>query len=191
MADSRLTLIKILARVRPEVWELVGGGPLGDHYNGPGPQPWKFGPVPDPWRFGPLPDPWRISGKDVWALSAQLAVVDLTRRLTDAASLTQAQGGDGPRFLRSVMDDDGWGIEGRPIEPKLPTMWWRIKLPPRPPRPNEDDVLAVFGAAAVSFAALSEQIEDEALSMAVGEAGLRMLDIAVEASAQLQERGAG
>ncbi|MFE2124538.1 hypothetical protein ACFW9U_28290 [Rhodococcus aetherivorans] len=165
MADSQLTHIKILSRIRPEVWELVGGGPL-----------------PDPWSSGPIPQPWRRID-DTWALGAQLAMVNLTRRLTDAASLTQAQGGDGPGLLRSVMDDD-WGFEGRPIEIKLPPGWWLDYRPP-PPRPNELDVLAVMGAAAISFAALSEGIRDESLSHAVEEAAIRSMDLMTETSLHL------
>jgi len=124
MADSRLALLKILARIRPETWELIGGGPQGDLY-GPFPQPWK-------WGRGPNPDPWRRDPVD-WRVQSQFAAVHLTRRLVDGASLTQAQGGDGPGFLRSIMDDDGWGIEGRPIVGiGLPSDWWKW-LEPEPP----------------------------------------------------------
>ena len=40
MADARTALLKILARIRPEIWEIIGGGPRGD----------VFGPLPDPSR---------------------------------------------------------------------------------------------------------------------------------------------
>jgi hypothetical protein len=44
--------------------------------------------------------------------------------------------------------------------------------PPPPPHPNEIDVIAILGAAGMSFAGLSEQIDDAELRDAVAEAGL-------------------
>jgi len=85
---------------------------------------------------GPIPDPWRRDPVD-WRVQSQFAAVHLTRRLVDGASLTQAQGGDGPGFLRSIMDDDGWGIEGRPIVGiGLPSDWWKWLEPEPPPSPE-------------------------------------------------------
>ncbi|GAB3254923.1 hypothetical protein [Chitinimonas naiadis] len=187
MAESRLILLKIIARLHPQVWEVVGGGPLGPHSHALSHLA-KAGPSPEPWRAGPHPEPWRLAHEHNWLLQGQLAAIDLTRRITDAASLTQVQGGDGAGFIRAVLDD-GWGIEGRPLELHFPRKWWHGWVEP-PPRPDELDLLSVFGAAGVSFATLSEQIKDEALSKAVAGAGLRLLDMAVEAGGALNKHRA-
>lgn len=123
MADSRLGLFTILARIRPEIWEIIGGGPFGPRYGD------RFGPTPEPWREGPFPEPWRSEVS--WALSAQLSAVDLARRLTDAASLVHAQGGDAAGFLRALTEED-WCPSGRPLVVKFPSGWRRVKEPPPP-----------------------------------------------------------
>jgi hypothetical protein len=110
--------------------------------------------------------------------------VQLTQRLVDAASLIQAQGGDGPGFLRAVSDD--WGVEGRPMVVRLPRDWWKLIPPPPPPHPNELDLLAVLAAAGLSFTTLSEQIDHPQLREAAAEAGMRVLTLATDHTARLE-----
>ncbi len=189
--DTRSAIFRIFVRLHPRLWEIWGGGPAGPggpghrftQQLGPSPQPWRAGPSPDPWREGPHPEPWRTHPEDHWAFTAQLAAVDLAHRLTDAASLIHAQGGDASGFLRALVDDD-WCPLGRPIKLNLPAGWW-ILVPPPPPRPDERDQLAVVAAAGVSFTALSDGIRDKALSQAVLETGLKILDMVGETAAKL------
>lgn len=175
MAGTSMTLLKLLARVRPEIWELVGGGPLGPH----------SGPVPDPWKWG-----WRQQAQQLadapfplpWTLSSQLATADLARRIVDAASLTQVQGGDGPGILKRTLDDGDWGVEGRPPVIRLPRDWWKVDEP-KPPRPNEIDyfdLVAPLASAGLTFTLLGQRIDDEDLSTTASETGLQILDMATE-----------
>lgn len=182
MTISRAATIRVLARIHPEIWEIIGGGPLGRHTQ-------HLGPHPEPWKAGPTPEPWRADLDVSWALSAQLAAVNLTRRLTDAASLIHAQNGRGPDFLRALTEDD-WCPSGVPIKLNLPPGWW-IKWPDPPPRPDELNLLAVVAAAGLSFAALGDSIKDKVLSQAVVEAGLKVLDMAAESSAKLNLEAGG
>jgi hypothetical protein len=172
MAISSTFLFKILASLRPEIWELFGGGPQGP----------ILGPVPDPWigpRSGPFPQPWRVSDpEETWRLQSQLAVVDLTRRLVDAASVIHAQGGDGGGFLRATGDE--WGIEGRPPGIRLPAGWWHLVPGPRPPRPNETDILAVLATAGLSFVSLADRIGARGIREAADDVGRRLLDLTAE-----------
>lgn len=172
MAISSTFLFKILAKIRPEIWELVDGGPQG----------LTLGPIPDPWispRSGPFPQPWRdLDPADSWRLQSQLAVVNLTRRLVDAASVIHAQGGDGAGFLRTTGDE--WGIEGRPPGIRLPADWWHLVPGPRPPRPNEDDILAVVATAGISFVSLADRIATPTIREAADDIGRRLLDLTAE-----------
>jgi hypothetical protein len=181
MADSRLTLVKLLARIRPEVWEVIGAGfpPPDDPGTPRAPEWWPKGwppPPPSPiWsQMGGLPDPWRAAS---WALAAQMGAVGLTMRLTDAMSTVHIQSGEGPAFLSSALDD-GWGIEGRPPVLVLPAGWRHLIPPPDVPRPNELDVASVLAAGGVSFAAISETLANPDLAKATVDASIRSLDAA-------------
>lgn len=175
--DTRSAIFRIFARLHPEIWEVVGGpaGPIQRLTP-------QFGPGV-PWRAGPQPEPWRVNPERSWALAAQLAAVDLTYRLTDAASLIHAQGGDASGFLRALVDDD-WCPSGRPIKLNFPAGWW-LRIPPPPPRPDELDQLAVVAATGLAFTALSDGIRDKVLSQAVLETGLKILDMVGETAAKL------
>lgn len=181
MTDSRSALLRILARVRPQIWEVVGGPRcLHTHH---------FRPYLEQWKEGPLRDPWRADSDASWALSAQFAAIDLTRRLTDAASLIQAQGGDGPKFLSALSEDD-WCPLGKPIRLNLPSDWAHKWFEP-PPRPNELDILAVVATAGLSFASLGDSIKNKDLSQAVVKTGLKVLDMAAETGAKLELKTEG
>lgn len=181
MTDSRPALLRILARVRPQIWEVVGGlRCLHTHH---------FRPYLEQWKYGPLPDPWRAASDASWALSAQFSAIDLTRRLTDAASLIQAQGGDGPKFLSTLSEDD-WCPLGEPIRLNFPPGWQHEWFEP-PPRPNELDLLAVVATAGLSFTSLGDSIKDKDLGQAVVETGLKVLDMAAETGAKLELKTQG
>jgi len=144
------TLAKIIARINPKVWEVIGGGPLGK----------KFQLTAQ--LAEPDPHPW---------LEAQLAAVDVAQRQVDAAATILTQGGDLKGFVKSLLDD--WcGTVPRP-----PLNWpGHGPRPPRPPRPDEltDYTLAMAGG--LAFVALSENIGNESFAKQIAELGGTIID---------------
>lgn len=143
------TLAKIIARTHPQIWEVIGGGPLGKKFQHTA------------LVAGPQPDPW---------LQAQLAAVDVAQRQVDAAAAILTQGGDTKGFLKAILDD--WcGTVPRP-----PLNWPGHGPRPRPPRPDEleDYTLPMVGG--LAFVALSETIGNEAFAGQIAELGGTIID---------------
>jgi hypothetical protein len=144
------TLAKIIARINPKVWEVIGGGPLGKQY-----QYAMQMAEPDP-----LP----------WLEAAQFAAVDLAQRQVDAAAAILTQGGDTKSFMKALLDD--WcGTVPRP-----PINWPGGPRPPRPPRPDELEDYTLPMAGGLAFVALSETIGNEAFAKQIAELGGNIID---------------
>lgn len=155
------TLVRIIARINPKIWEVVGGGPLGRHA--------QFSTLA---RLAPEPDPVPWRHQPAWLLEAQLAAVELGQRQVDAACAIQAQGGDVKSFLKATLDD--WCPTGQP--PRLPIKWPSGIREPRPPRPNELEALTIPLAGAISMIVQAESIGDESLSKLIADSGASLLD---------------
>jgi hypothetical protein len=144
------TLAKIIARINPKVWEVIGGGPLGKKV--------QFAvqlAEPDP-----VP----------WLEAAQFAAVNLAQRQVDAAAALHTQGADSKGFLKAILDD--WcGTVPRP-----PIKWPGGPRPPRPPRPDELEDYTLPMAGGLAFVALSETIGDEAFAAQIAELGGNIID---------------
>lgn len=151
-------LVRIIARINPKIWEVVGGGPLGKRV-----QFAAFAAEPDP-------VPWRQ--ENAWLFESQLAAVELAQRQVDAAATLYAQGGDVKSFLKSTLDD--WCPTGQP--PRIPIKWPSGIREPRPPRPNELDALTLPIAGALAIIVQAETIGDEGFSKLVAELGGQILD---------------
>ena len=177
METMSLALIKIIARLRPQIWEIVGGGPQGlrvgavQHAMQTAPTEILRSQVQqtDFYRGG---DP-----QEAWLLNAQLSAVDLSRRLADAAAVIYSQGGDPAGFLRSTAEE--MRVDGQPPELRLPAKWWSLWKEP-PPRPNERDLASVLATIGVTLATLGDQVKDEVLSKAFTQTGLHIVDKAAE-----------
>ena len=144
------TLAKIIARINPKVWEVIGGGPLGRKY--------QFAAM----EAAPDPQPNLVA--------AQFAAVDLAQRQADAAAAILTQGGDTKGFLKALLDD--WcGTVPRP-----PIKWPGGTRPPRPPRPDELEDYTLPMAGGLAFVALSETIGDEAFAKQIAELGGTIID---------------
>jgi len=144
------TLAKIIARINPKVWEVIGGGPLGKKF--------QFAAL----AAEPEPAPWLEA--------SQFAAVSLAQRQVDAAAAILTQGGDTQAFLKSTLDD--WcGTVPRP-----PIHWPGGPRPPRPPRIDEleDYTLPMVGG--LAFVALSETIGDETFAKQIAELGGTIID---------------
>jgi len=144
------TLAKIIARTHPQIWEVIGGGPLGK----------KFQIAAT--LAEPQPHPW---------LQAQLAAVDVAQRQVDAAAAILTQGGDTKTFLKAILDD--WcGTVPRP-----PLNWpGHGPRPPRPPRPDELEEYTLPMVGGLTFVALSETIGNEAFAKQIAELGGTIID---------------
>ncbi|KQZ28112.1 hypothetical protein [Duganella sp. Root1480D1] len=145
------TLAKIIARINPKIWEVIGGGPLGKKYQHAA-------------QFAePEPAPWLEA--------AQLAAVSLAQRQVDAAATILTQGGDTKGFLKAILDD--WcGTVPRP-----PLNWpGHGPRPPRPPRPDELEDYTLPMAGGLAFVALSEAIGNEAFAGQIAELGGTIID---------------
>jgi len=144
------TLAKIIARINPKVWEVIGGGPLGKKH-----------------QFAALaaePDPVP------WLEASQFAAVDLAQRQVDAAAAIITQGGDVKGFLKSTLDD--WcGTVPRP-----PLNWPGGPRGPRSPRPDELENYTLPMAGGIAFVALSETIGNEAFAKQIAELGANIID---------------
>ncbi|MGO4377971.1 hypothetical protein [Pseudoduganella sp. RAF53_2] len=145
------TLIKIIARINPYIWEVVGGGPLGKRV--------QIAAI----AADPEPSPW---------LQAQLAAVEIGQRQVDAASAIQTQNGDARPFLKAVLDD--WCGTPYP-HPHFPHNWSTGLGEPRPPRPNELDAYTLPILGAIAMIRQSESIANESLSKALAETGAAMI----------------
>ncbi|MGW8392511.1 hypothetical protein [Pseudoduganella sp. HUAS MS19] len=143
------TLAKIIARTHPQIWEVIGGGPLGKKFQ-------LANRLADP-----DPHPW---------LEAQLAAIDLAQRQVDAAAAILTQGGDTKGFLKAILDD--WcGTVPRP-----PLNWPGGPRPPRPPRPDELEDYTPPMVAGLALVALSETIGNEAFAKQIAELGGTIID---------------
>jgi hypothetical protein len=158
-------LLRLFAKLRPEIWEVIGGGPQGWGISRlpQDPQPWRqrpaTSPVPDPWRQGPHPEPWR--------LGLQLSSVQLTQRIAETAALMATQGTDPRSFIKQVVDDwCGTKVPSKPFPPKWPIPKWGNN----PDGLANEDVALVFAAASASFASLAGDVEDENIRSALDEA---------------------
>ncbi|WP_342116891.1 hypothetical protein [Pseudoduganella sp. OTU4001] len=157
------TLVRIIARINPKIWEVVGGGPLGkyaQHAPNAGIAARMNEPDPVPWRQD-----------QAWLLESQFAAIDLGRRQVDAACAIYSQGGDVKGFLKATLDD--WCGTG---QPRLPFKWPSGIREPRPPRPNELDALTIPLAGAIAIIVQSESVADEALSKLLADTGAALLD---------------
>lgn len=161
------TLVRIIARINPKIWEVVGGGPLGkfaqhaQYAQRSGLAAMAADPDPHPWR-----------PEQAWLIESQLAALELARRQVDAACAIHAQGGDVKSFLKSTLDD--WCPTGQP--PRIPIKWPSGIREPRPPRPNELDALTLPTVGAIAIIVQAESIGDESLSKLVSDIGGQILD---------------
>lgn len=153
------TLVRIIARINPKIWEVVGGGPLGKHTQ------FQFAAL----RGDPDPHPWRQ--EQAWLYEAQLAAVEIGQRQVEAACTVSAQGGDVKGFLKATLDD--WCGTG---QPRLPFKWPTGIREPRPPRPNELEALSIPLAGAIAIIVQSESIADPGLSKLLADTGAALLD---------------
>lgn len=151
------TLAKLIAKMNPKVWEVIGGGPLGKRYQ------YAALAEPDPY-------PWRQD--NAWLLESQLAAVDVARRQVDAACAIATQGGDPSGFTKAALED--WCPTG--AAPRLPFKFPHEVRVPRPPKPNEFELHTLPIAAAVAIIVQSESINDPALARIVSDFGAAVLD---------------
>lgn len=171
MGVGSVRLTAVIARLDKRVWEIVGGGPQGwviryqrEYAALRESRPFE-GPFPEPWRSGgPSPDPWR----------PQVAAVELTWRIADAATTMAIRGEDAQAFVsRAVTSWCGNDVPGWPFPPE-----WAVPLPRRTIATEDagDTASLVFAAATVSFAVLAEQVQDEALRTTLEEAASMTAD---------------
>lgn len=151
MGSIRIDFLRILARLHPEIWDVIGGGHSGHH-------------------LGPHPEPW--------ALRDQVAAVRLTFRLADSAAAAQTLGADGVKLLSVAVDDwCGNGVLRFPFPPKSAGPGDGE----HPPRPDEaHSAAAIFAAASASFAVLAGQVKDEAMRNALDDAAVRTAEQALQ-----------
>ncbi|WP_028105062.1 hypothetical protein [Pseudoduganella violaceinigra] len=152
------TLAKIIARINPYIWEVIGGGPLGKRF--------QISTL----AADPEPAPWRQ--ENAWLREAQFAAVEVARRQVYAACAIATQGGDPAAFTKGALED--WCPTGAP--PRLPSKFPTEQRIPRPPKPADLELYSLPITGAIAIIVESESIADPALAKLIADFGAAVLD---------------